>query len=227
MGVDVLLYLFDFVELKIFRDYSLSYDSLVDLVVIILLSIAILVIVLAPVFLFCCWAIYSVDYVKNYRSSFSVQKWFSGRSDRSLAELSDLIWMHYRTTYARMVGFGMSIFGYGTASSFYIILNFKRIEVGLTEYFRFPFRAVENFDQIELVQRMESVDQIMFPSDKVWAEMLSIVVISIIFFIVGYVFSGFLVDYRLRKLRGDIKVSIKQMMSKKEMFSIKGEIPKD
>ena len=227
MGVEVLVYLFDLIELKVFQDYSLSYDSLVDLVVIILLCIALLVIVIAPVFLFCCWAIYSVDYVKNYRSNFSVQKWFSGKSDTSLAELSDLIWMHYRTTYSRMVGFGMSIFGYGTASAFYILLNFKRIEVGLTEYFRFPFRAVENFDQIELIQRMEPIDQIVFPSEEVWAEMLSIVVISIIFFLAGYIFSGFLVDYRLKKLRGDIKVSVKQMLSKKEMFSIKREMSKD
>ena len=227
MGVEVLLYMFDLVDLKLFRDYSLSYDSLVDLVVIILLCIALLVIVITPVFLFCCWAIYSVDYVKNYRSKFSVQKWFSGKSDTSLAELSDLIWMHYRTTYSRMVGFGMSIFGYGTASAFYIILNFKRIEEGLTEYFRFPFKAVENLDQFEAMRRMESVDQILFPSDEVWAEMLSIVVISMIFFLAGYVFSGFLVDYRLKKLRGDIKISIKQMMAKKEMFSIKGEISKD
>ena len=57
--------------------------------------------------------------------------------------------------------------------------------------------------------------------------MLSIVVISMIFFLAGYVFSGFLVDYRLKKLRGDIKISVKQMKAKKEMFSIKGEIPKD
>ena len=220
MWVDVLLNLFDVVDLNLIRDYSFNYDSLVDLVVIILLCIALFVVVVTPVFLLCCWVIYSVDYVKNYRSRFSVQKWFSGKSDTSLADLSDLIWIHYRITYSRMVGFGMSIFGYGTASAFYMILNFKRIEEGLTEYFHFPFKAVENLDQFESMQQMTSFDQIMFPSQEVWAEMLSIVVISIIFFLAGYIFSGFLIDYRLKKLRGEIKISVREMISSKEASSI-------
>ena len=221
MGIEILFYLLEFSEVNLIRDYNFSFDTLVDLVVIVLLSITLMVIIAAPVFMLCCWTIYSIDYVKNYRPKFSVQKWFSGKSDIPLSELSDLIWMRYRITYSRMVGFGFSIIGYGTACTYYLIQNFKRIEEGLTEYFSFPFKVVENLDGFQSFSGPENIDEVLFPNEEIWAEMIYVVVISAIFFLAGYVIASFLVDYRLKKMKKSISRKIRKGSSKEEMFILK------
>ncbi len=221
MGVEILFYLLDFSEVNLIRDYNFSFDTLVDLVVIVLLSITLLVIIAAPVFMLCCWTIYSIDYVKNYRPKFSVQKWFTGKSDIKLSELSDLIWLQYRITYSRMVGFGFSIIGYGIACTYYLIQNFKRIEEGLTEYFSFPFTVVENLDEFKSLSSTESIDDILFPNEEVWVEMIYVVVVSAIFFLAGYLFASFLVDYRLKKMKKSLSRKIKKKGSKEEIFILK------
>ena len=221
MGINVLFFI-GFAKLDILRDFNLEYGSLVDIVVIILLCIGLLVVVATPLFLLCCWTIYSVDYVKRYRSKFSVQKWFTGRSGLGLKDVTNMEWLRYRSTYSRMVGFGISIFAYGTASAVYLIQNFKRIENGMVEYFTFPFKVVKNLDHVGSIDRMDTNDLVLFPYQEVWNEMIFIVVISAIFFLAGYIFASFLVDYRLRKLKRSIGQTTK-FDSKKEMFSIKRE----
>lgn len=219
MGTDILL-LLSFAELNLLRDFNLEYESLVDIVVIILLCIGLLVVIWTPLILLSCWTIYSIEYVKKFRPKFSVQKWFSGKSPLNLNDVTSVEWLRYRSTYSRMVGFGFSIFAYGTATATYLIQNFKRIENGLVEYFSFPFKVVKNMDQFQSIDRSENIDRFLFPFDEVWNEMIFIVVISSIFFLVGYIFAAFLVDYRLKKLKRDIQKTTK-LAPKKEMFAIK------
>lgn len=221
VGFDV-LFLMGLAKLDLLRDFNLEYESLADLVVIILLCIGLLVVVATPLFLLSCWTIYSVDYVKKYRSKFSVQKWFTGRSVLGLKDVTNMEWLRYRSTYSRMVGFGFSIFAYGTASTVYLIQNFKRIEIGMVEYFSFPFKVVKNLNHVQSIDHLETGDPFLFPFQEVWNEMIFIVVISAIFFLAGYVFAAFLVDYRLRKLKRSIPQTTK-LDPKKEMFAIKRE----
>ena len=221
VGINVLL-ISGFAKLEFIRELNFEIESLVDIVVIILLAIGLFVIMVTPVFLLFCWGIYSVDYVKSYRSKFSVQKWFTGRSELGPKDVTNIEWLRYRSTYSRMVGFGFSIFAYGTTSVVYLIKNFKRIEYGMVEYFSFPFKVVNNLDQFQSVDGMENMDQVSFPYEEAWSEMIFIVVISAIFFLVGYIFAAFLVDYRLKKLKGNIR-QVSKIDPKREMFTIKSE----
>jgi hypothetical protein len=221
VGIDV-IFVIGFAKLDILRDFNLEYGSLVDIVVVILLCIGLLVVMATPLFLLCCWTIYSVDYVKKYRSKFSVQKWFTGRSALRMKDIASLEWIRYRSTYARMVGFGFSILAYGTASTVYLIKNFKRIENGMVEYLSFPFKVVKNLDHVQSMDSMEPNDLVLFPYQEAWNEMIFIVIISAIFFLAGYIFAAFLVDYRLRKLKKSIPQTTK-FEPKKEMFVIKRE----
>jgi uncharacterized integral membrane protein len=52
------------------------------------------------------------------------------------------------------------------------------------------------------------------------------VVISAIFFLVGYIFAAFLVDYRLSKLKRNIRQT-RKIISKKKMFTIDSGRPAD
>lgn len=225
MGTDVLLIL-GFAELDLFKDFNIEYETLVDIVIIILLCIGLLVVIAAPLFLLSCWTIYSIEYVKKYRSRFSVKKWFSGKSPLNLIDVTSVEWLRYRSTYSRMVGFGFSIIAYGTASAAYLIQNFNRIEYGLVEYFSFPFKVVKNLDHFQSIDRLENIDRVLFPYEEVWNEMIFIVVISAIFFLVGYIFAAFLVDYRLSKLKRGARQTAK-LVPKKEMFVIKSGQPID
>lgn len=220
MGLDVFISL-GVIEMDLFRGFNLEYESLVDIVVLVLLGIGLLVVIATPVFLLFCWTIYSVDYVKKYRSKFSVQKWFSGRSQLQFNDVTNMEWLRYRATYSRMVGFGFSIFAYGTASAIYLLQNFKRIEYGMVEYFSFPFKVVKNLDHFQSIDRLENIDRVIFPYEEVWTEMIYIVVIAAIFFLLGYIFAAFLVDYRLRKVKSRATFRSK-LDPKKEMFVIKG-----
>lgn len=216
------LFFTGFAKLLILRDLNLEYESLVDIVVIVLLCIGIFLVVATPLFLLCCWTIYSVDYVKKYRSKFSVQKWLTGTSKLELKDVTYMEWLRYRSTYSRMVGFGFSIFAYGTACTIYLIQNFKRIENGMVEYFSFPFKMVRNLDEFQTFDQAKNMDSVVFPYQEAWSEMIYIIVLSAIFFLAGYIFAAFLVDYRLKKLKKSVQQTVK-MDPKKEMFAIKTE----
>lgn len=202
MGFDFFL-VTGFADLNVVRDFNFSYESLIDILVIVLLSIALLIVIVTPVLLAYCWANYSLEYVREYRSRFSLKKWFSNRSDFQLAEVPDLVWMRYRTTYSRMIGFGFSIIAYSISSISYMIQNFTRLEHALVEYFSFPFDVLKN-----LGKASSTGEVVIMQMEEVWMEMLYIVVISIIFFFVGYIFGAFLVDYRLKKLKRNFKKEI-------------------
>ncbi len=219
MGTDILL-LLGFAELDLIRDFNLQYETLVDIVTIILLCLGLFVVIWTPLVLLSCWTIYSMEYVKKYRSKFSVQKWFTGRSRLDLKDVNYMEWIQYRSMYSRMVGFGLSILAYTTATAAYLIQNFKRIEYGMVEYLSFPFKVVKNLDHFQSIDRLENIDRVLFPYEEVWNEMIFIVVISSIFFLVGYIFAAFLVDYRLSKLKRGARQTAK-LAPKKEMFVIK------
>ena len=194
MGFDV-LFLLSYAEFNIVRDYNLSYESLVDIVVLILLSIALLIVIVTPVFFIFCWVNYSLEYVKEYRSHFSLKKWFKHRNDFLLEEVPELVWIKYRSTYARMVGFGFSVLAYAVTSITYMLQNFSRLELALVDYFSFPFKVIKNLDGVE------TNGGVLLPMEEVWMEMFYIVVISIIFFLVGYIYGSFLVDFRLKRVK--------------------------
>jgi len=225
VGTDALLIL-GFAKLNFLRGLNLEFDSLVDIVVFFLLVLGLLVIMITPLFLLFCWVSYSIDYVKKYRSKFSVKKWFAGRSQLGPRDVTNIEWLRYRSTYTRMVGFGFSIIAYVTSSISYLIQTFERIDHGIVEYFSFPFHVMRNLDRFQSMDRLDSIDRILFPYEEAWAEMIFIVVISAIFFLVGYIFAAFLVDYRLSKLKRNIRQT-RKIISKKKMFTIDSGRPAD
>lgn len=208
MGYSILT-LPGFAEIDIIKDYNFNYETLTDVLVIILLSIALFIVIAAPVFFALCWAHYSLEYVKEFRSQFSLKKWFLNRADFELEQVPDLVWIKYRSTYSKMIGFGFAILAYAVSSITYMIQNFGRLEHALKEYFSFPFQVVKNLGQAttpgEVIMKME----------EVWMEMLYIVLTSIIFFFVGYIVGAFLVDFRLRRLKKGSK-NVSKKVSEKE-----------
>jgi len=225
VGTDTLI-IAGFLELNFLRGLNLEFNSLVDLVIIFLLVMGLLVIMVTPLFLLYCWVSFSIDYVRKYRSKFSVKKWFAGRSQLGPRDVTNIEWLRYRSTYSRMVGFGFSIIAYLSSSVAYLIQSFESIEHGIVEYFSFPFHVMRNLGRFQSMDRLDTIDRILFPYEEAWAEMIFIVVISAIFFLVGYIFAAFLVDYRLSKLKRNIRQTTK-IISKKKMFTIDGGRPAD
>ena len=96
---------------------------------------ALLGVLLTPLLLLSCWVYYSFKYVKNFRGKFSMKKWMMGKSDLDFESFSKFIWMNYRETYSRMIGFGLAIIAYIGSSYMYMYKNFNKLEDALFDYF--------------------------------------------------------------------------------------------
>ncbi len=193
---------------------ELNVRSLVDIVVMFLASVSLLFVMAFPIIIVVFWVLYSREYMREYRYHFSLKKWFANRSDFSLKNLPDLLWIRYRSTYSKMLGFGFSIIAYVIACAVYMVQNFDGLDQALVEYFSFPFQVLRNLGGTE------SEGAVLLPMQEVWIEMLYIVLISIIFFLVGYIFGSFLVDFRLRRLRKGRPGASNSQSNKKEKATL-------
>jgi len=169
--------------------------SIFKVVVVFLICCALLGILLTPLLLLYSWVYYSFKYVKQFRDKFSVKKWVLGKSGLNFESFSKLIWMNYRETYSKMLGFGLAVLAYAVSSSMYMYKNFNKLEDALLDYFSFPFKVLDNFNQIGVPPQNEGV-----PSE-LWQEMYLIVGISFLVFFIGYFIGRLVVSLRYGKLK--------------------------
>ena len=118
-----------------------------------------------------------------------------GKSDLDFESFSKFIWMNYRETYSRMIGFGLAIIAYIGSSYMYMYKNFNKLEDALFDYFSFPIKVLDNFNQIDALTQGKNV------SSEVWQEMYLIVGISFFVFFIGYLLGRLLVNWRYNKLK--------------------------
>lgn len=187
-------------------DFHLSIESILEVVVVFFICCALLGVLLTPLFLFYCWIYYSFKYVKQFRDKFSIKKWIMGKSSLDFESFSNLIWINYRETYSKMIGFGLAILAYTVSSNLYMYKNFNKFEDALFDYFSFPFKVLDNFSQIDVLKQDKDV------LSEIWQEMYLIVGISFLIFFIGY-FIGRLV------------VSLRYVKLKKEWEHLQGSIP--
>lgn len=189
-------------------------DSVNDYVTFILLWITTLLTVITPLILIYLWIYYSSIYVKKYRRLFSVKKWLFGKSDLKKSELTDKIRLSYRKVYSLMIGFGISILAYSIASIRFMVLNYNQMETALAEYFGFPILVLDEFGLINSSRELE------LKFDEFWNQMLLIVVLSALFFLIGYLLGALIVDLRFKYLKSKGDTSPKKITMTKEMFRL-------
>jgi len=128
-----------------------------------------------------------------------------GKSDLDFESFSKLIWINYRETYPKMIGFGLAILAYMVSTNLYMYKNFNKLEDALFDYFSFPFKVLDNFNQIDVLTQDKNV------LSEVWQEMYLIVGISFFIFFIGYFIGRLTVSLRYGKLKKewqDVQVSI-------------------
>jgi len=177
------------------KDFSLSIDSILEVVVVILICCALLGVLLTPLLLLYFWVYYSFKYVKHFRDKFSIKKWMKGKSDLDFESFSKLIWKNYQKTYSKMIGFGLAIVAYAVASNLYMYRNFNKLEDALFDYFSFPFKVLDNFNQIDVLTGNKDV------LNDLWREMYLIVGISFLVFLIGYFIGRLVVSLRYGSLK--------------------------
>ena len=198
---------FNITDNDINTDFHLSIDAILKVVVVFLICGAMLGVLLTPLFLIYCWVYYSFKYVKQFRDKFSIKKWMKGKSDLDFKSFSKLHWMNYKQTYSRMIGFGLAVLAYTVASNLYMYRNFNKLEDALFDYFSFPFKVLDNFNQIDVLTEDKRA------LSDLWQEMYLIVGISFLLFLIGYLIGRLVVSLRYGKL-------------KKEWQDQKGSIPR-
>ena len=159
--------------------YTLN-AALQKLFVLIFIIFILLVIVMTPLILFYHWITNFSDYHKNYNIS-------------KLQELSVDNRLDYRKVYSNVVGYGLGILAWIISSNFYIFKRFDEISVGFNDYFRFPFKVLNNISR--LVE--PSINEI---SPEVWLHMLLIVTVSIGTYIIGWFIGGNIAKKTIKKL---------------------------
>ena len=189
--------------------------TVADYVTFILLWLTTLLAVITPLTLIYLWIYYSSLYVKKYRSIFSIKKWILGKSDLVNLGITDTMLLSYRKIYSLMIGFGISIIAYSIASIRFMLLNFDEMETALIEYFKFPFLTLDEFGLINNSRELG------IKFDYFWNQMLLIVVISAMFFLIGYLFGSLLVDFRFKLFNKQDQDSPRKIKINKEMFHLK------
>jgi len=61
-----------------------------------------------------------------------------------LQELPESIWLQYCKTFTNIIAYGLGFITWIVSSYFYIQINFDNVEMGLKEYFRFPFKLYDS-----------------------------------------------------------------------------------
>ena len=188
---------FNIIDLNPKKDFHIRIESILEVLVVILICCALLVVVLTPLFLVFFWVSYSLQYVINFRDRFSMKKWLKGESDLNFESFSALVWMHYKETYSKMIGFGLAILAYAISSNLYMFKNFERMEDALFDYFSFPFTVLNSFGKFNLLKEESMV------INEMWKEMLLIVGVSFLVFFIGYLLGRLIVHLRYAKLKKD------------------------
>lgn len=194
--------------------FEINYKTIVDLVSIGLLIISTFFVVVTPLIFLFFWVYYSIMYVKKFRYIFSIKKWLSNKSRLSEHHLDKELWRRYRKVYTNMLGFGIAIIAYTLFAVKFMSANFDRMEFALAEYLSYPFKVLGDLKTI----RLNSPATVQF--DYLWDEMFIIVILSFVFYLIGWLLGSLVVDYRLKSNRSQLNISKKSEL-KKEMFYLK------
>ncbi len=194
---------------------DLNYDNIVDLITILLLMISTFLVVITPIILLFFWSYFSIVYVKKFRSIFSLKKWLTKKSQLNKKYFQKHIWWPYRKVYSSMLGFGMAIMAYIFFSIRFMSYNYDKMEIALAEYFNFPFKVLEN------LKWMETNQITTIHLDELWDEMFLIVIMSFVFFMLGFLIGSLIVDFRFKLMDEKIQDLAKKAKLNKEMFYIK------
>jgi len=170
------------------------YSNLQKILSLLLLIIITIVIVITPLILIYCWLYYSVGYVKKFKNNDDFKNLLNDKDQKNDKKLQRVIWLRYRKTYSKMIGFGISIIAYAFSSNFYIYKNFDQIGTGLKEYFSFPFVVFKNIGTTEIKVKSG------IPLTDVWLQMIFIVCVSIFLFFVGYFMGQIIVNLRYKRI---------------------------
>jgi len=194
---------------------DLNYDNIIDLIAIVLLMISTFLVVITPIILLFFWSYFSIVYVKKFRSVFSLKKWLNKKSKLDKKYFQKHIWWPYRKVYSSMLGFGMAVMAYLFFSIRFMSYNFDKMEIALAEYFSFPFKVLEN------LKWMETNQTTTIHLDELWDEMFLIVIMSFVFFMLGFLIGSLIVDFRFKLMDKKIQDLAKKTKLNKEMFYIK------
>ena len=194
---------------------NFNYDNIIDLIGVLLLMISTFLIVITPLILLFFWSYYSIVYVKKFRSIFSLKKWLTKKSQLNKKYFQKHIWWPYRKVYSSMLGFGMAIMAYLFFSIRFLLYNFDKMEIALAEYFSFPFKVLANLNWMETNQITT------IHLDELWDEMFLIVIMSFVFFMLGFLMGSLIVDFRFKSMDKEIQDLAIKTKLEKEMFYIK------
>lgn len=195
--------------------FELNYKTIVDLIAIGLLIISTFFVVITPLILLFFWVYYSLIYVQKFRHIFSIKKWLTKKGHLKNAHFQKELWRRYRKVYSNMLGFGIAIIAYTLFAIKFMSSNFDRMETALSEYLNFPFKVLGNLKEIAL-DSTSTID-----IDYLWDEMFIIVILSFVFYLVGWLIGSLLVDYRFRLINKNSPEISTKPEAKKEMFYLK------
>lgn len=195
--------------------FELSYKKVADLVAVGLLIISTIFVVITPLLLMFFWVYYSLIYVKKFRHIFSIKKWLTKKGHLKDEHFQTELWRRYRKVYSNMLGFGVSIIAYTLFAIKFMSSNFDRMEIALASYLSYPFKIMGNLKSIAL--DTSSTIEI----DYLWDEMFIIVILSFVFYLLGWLIGSLLVDYRFSLINKKIPDISKKPEVNKEMFYLK------
>lgn len=186
-------YLQELDNLKITEKSFVNNDSFIGLIEMIFLIIMTIIIVITPLVLVYFWAYYSLDYLIKFKKREDLKDFLTVNGKMNYKELPISIWTRFRKTYSKMVGFGFSILAWSLVSNAYIFKNFDQINLGLKEYFHFPFKVLNGLGIINNKPKSS------IPLTEVWFEMIFIVIISILVFFAGYYLGRLIINIRYQR----------------------------
>jgi len=186
-------YLQELDDMTITEESFLHNDSFIGIIEMLFLIIMTVIIVITPLVLVYFWAYYSLDYLKRFKKRTDLKDFMTVSGEINYKELPISIWIRFRKTYSKMVGFGLSILAWSLASNTYIFKNFDEIDLGLKDYFRFPFKVLNSLGFINNKPKTS------IPLTEVWLEMIYIVIISIVVFFAGYYIGKFIINMRYQR----------------------------
>lgn len=171
--------------------------------------------VIAPLVLIYLWISYSFVYVKKYRPLFSFGKWVFGKSNLDPNNFNAILILSYQRIYSLMLGFGMAILAHAFASMRFMLTKFDEMETAMIQYIRFPLLVLQEFGLIN------SGRELTIQSEEFSDEMLLIVVISGMFFLIGYLLGSLIIDLRFKLFSKYDQHPPKKISKVKDMFYLK------
>jgi len=109
-----------------------------------------------------------------------------------LQELPESIWLQYCKTFTNIIGYGFGFITWVVSTYFYIQINFDTFEMGLKDYFRFPFKLYES-----LSSGSDSLKNDL--PTEIWLNMVFIVGIAIAGYFIGKLFGWVIVTFENEK----------------------------